>query len=109
VIIPFHTALLGEYLFTNHAAPAVVLYSAVDGLQAIGWILLSGAALKPNLLTKSEKSTLAMRNNYRNGYFALAIYTICAIVAFWFPLIVAHLITLIWVGWLIFGINIKGE
>ena len=36
VFIPFPTALLGEYLFTDHAAPAVVLYTAVDALQAIG-------------------------------------------------------------------------
>jgi len=109
VIIPFPTALLGEYLFTDHAAPAVVLYSAIDGLQAIGWILLSRAALKPNLLTKNEKSTLVMRGNHRNGYFALATYALCAIIAFWFPLAVALLLSVIWLGWLIYGINIKGE
>ncbi len=109
VIIPFPTALLGEYLFTNHAAPAVVLYAAINGLQAISWILLSRAALKPNLLTKNEKSTFTMRGNHRNGYFALAIYTICAIAAFWFPLTVALLISAIWLGWLIYGINMKSE
>jgi TMEM175 potassium channel family protein len=109
VVIPFPTALLGEYLFTNHAAPAVVLYAAANGLQAIGWILLSRATLKPNLVMNNEKSTLVMRNNYRSGYFALSIYTICAIVAFWFPLTVAFLISAIWVGWLIYSINIKSE
>jgi uncharacterized membrane protein len=40
VIIPFPTALLGQYLLTDYAAPAVVLYTAVDGLLVIGWILL---------------------------------------------------------------------
>jgi len=109
VIIPFPTALLGEYLFTDHASPAVVLYAAVDGLQALAWILLSQAALKPNLLTKNEKSTIAMQTNHRNGYYALAIYTICTILAFWFPLYIALLISLIWVGWLIYGINIKSD
>ena len=109
VIIPFPTALLGEYLFTDQAAPAVVLYSVVNGLQATGWILLSRAALKPNLLTKNEKSTLAMRGNHRNGYFALAAYSLCTIIAFWFPLAVALLLSVIWLGWLIYGINIKSE
>ena len=109
VILPFPTALLSEYLFTNHAAPAVVLYAAINVLNAISWILLSQTALKPNPLTKNEKSTHAMRTIQRNGYFALAIYTLCVIVAFWFPLVVALLLTAIWIGWLIFGINIKGE
>ena len=108
-VIPFPTALLGESLFTDHAAPAVVLYSAVNGLQALAWIFLTRAALGPKPLTKNEKSTLAMRINLRNGYFALAAYTILTILAFWFPLIIAFLISLIWVFWLIHGINIKNE
>lgn len=109
VILPFPTTLLSKYLFTNHAAPAVVLYAAINVLNAISWILLSQTALKPNLLTKNEKSTLAMRTNQRNGYFALTIYALCAIMAFWFPLVVALLLTAIWIGWLILGINTKGE
>jgi len=109
VVFPFPTALMGEYLLTDHAAPAVVLYSAVNGLQAIAWILLSRTALKPNLLTKNEKSTLVMRNSLRNGYFALIIYTVCAIVAYWFPLPIAIVITAIWIRWLILSINIKSE
>jgi len=109
VIIPFPTALLGEYLLTDHAAPAVVLYSAVNGLQALSWIFLTRSALGPHSLTKNEQSTLAMRTNLRNGYFALAAYTILTIFAFWFPLVIALLISLIWLFWLIHGINIKIE
>lgn len=109
VIIPFPTALLGENLFTDHSAPAVVLYSVVNGLQAAAWIFLTRTALGPNPLTKNEESTLAMRNNLRNGYFALAAYIILTILAFWFPLIIALLISLIWVFWLIHGINIKSD
>ena len=108
-IIPFPTALLGEYLFTDHAAPAVILYAAVNGLQAIAWIFLSRAALAPDPLTKNEKSTLVIRSNLRNGYIALATYTILMILAFWFPLIISILISLIWVGWLIHGINIRSN
>jgi uncharacterized membrane protein len=35
VIMPFPTALLGNSLFTDHAAPAVVLYSSIHVLQAL--------------------------------------------------------------------------
>lgn len=109
VILPFPTTLLSKYLLTNYAAPAVVLYAAINVLNAISWILLSHAALKPSPLTKNEKSTLAIRTNQKNGYFALIIYTLCAIMAFWFPQVSAFLLTAIWIGWLIFGMSIKGE
>src|SRR5262245_56351642 len=46
VFIPFPTSLLGEYLLTDHAAPAVVLYDFVLALQSIGWILMTGTAYK---------------------------------------------------------------
>jgi len=106
VFIPFPTALLGEYLLTDHSAPAVVLYSAVCGFQAIGWNLLFRAALKPNLLTKNEKSTVLIRQQRKYSYFAFAVYTACAVVALWFPRSIAIAISLIWIVWLILGISI---
>ncbi len=48
-----------------------------------------------------------MRGQLRNGYFALAIYTLCAILAFWFPRAIALVLTAIWVGWLVLSIRIK--
>ena len=109
VLIPFPTALLGEYLLTDQAAPAVVLYSATTGLQSLSWILLCRAALYPEALTKNEKSTLTMRQSQKTGYFALAIYLICAVLALWFPLAVALLISAIWIGWIILGVYIRSE
>lgn len=109
VIIPFPTSLLGTYLFTELAAPAVVLYAGINALNAIGWILLGRAALTPTLLTKNDQGTEVMRGNYRSGFFALGIYSLCAIAAFWFPLAIAIVLCFIWVGWLIYGINLKGE
>src|SRR5262245_19752501 len=49
VLMPFPTALVGEYLLTDHVAPAVVIYNAVTAVQAVGWILVSGAALRDRL------------------------------------------------------------
>jgi hypothetical protein len=48
-----------------------------------------------------------MRKGLKNGYFAFIFYTICAIIAFWFPITIAILISLTWMVWLIMSINIK--
>ena len=71
--------------------------------------MLTRTALKPRPLTKNHQSTLAMRANHRYSYYAFALYGACAIAAFWFPRTVAVAISLVWIVWLIAGINIKGE
>jgi uncharacterized membrane protein len=106
VFIPFPTSLLGAYIWTDHATPAVVLYNAVLAAQAIGWILVTGAALK-NHLIDDETSTLKMRENNRNGYGAFVLYALLAILAFWFPITVAIITTVSWIFWLILGIRMK--
>ncbi len=108
VFLPFPTALMGEFLFTNHAAPAVILYDSVMAFQAIGWILLSRTALTGQL-TRNDKSSTAMRQNQRFGYFAFIVYSLLAVAAFWFPLAIAVVTTLIWLFWLVYGIRIKQE
>lgn len=106
VFIPFPTSLLGEFLLTDHAAPAVVLYDAVLAAQAIGWILLSRTALK-NQLTKDDTSTSTMSGNNRNAYFAFAFYSLLSIVALWFPLAIAIVTTMSWIFWLMLGVRMK--
>ena len=108
VFIPFPTSLIGEYISTDHAAPAVILYDAVLSLQAIAWILISQAALK-NHLAKNEKSAVKIRENGKFGYFAFILYSICAITAFWFPLTIATITTITWIFWLIYSVNFTHE
>ena len=108
VFVPFPTALMGEYILTDYAAPAVVLYDAVLAIQGVAWVFLCGAALK-NELTKNGNSAMQMRVNRRNGYSAFIVYSLLAIIAFWFPLTVAIVTGLTWIFWLVFGINIKHE
>jgi uncharacterized membrane protein len=107
VLIPFTASLLGEYLLTDHASPAVVLYTAVDALQALAWIFLTQAALRPEPLTTGERARGAIQMARRNGFLAFAIYGVCTILAFWFPLAVAVIITATWVVWLILGIRAR--
>jgi uncharacterized membrane protein len=108
VFMPFPTSLLGEYILTDYAAPAVILYNSTMAIQAIGWVLMSGAARK-GLLGKNEKSTLAIRKNGQYGYFAFVLYTLFAIIACWFPFAIAITTIITWVFWLSVGINMKHE
>jgi uncharacterized membrane protein len=108
VFVPFPTSLLGEYLLSGHSAPAVILYNTVFALQAIGWILISRTVIK-NKLSKNEKSELEIQKNLKFGYYAFVLYSLCSIIAFWFPLTIAAVTTMIWIFWLILGINMKHE
>lgn len=104
VIMPFPTALVGEYLLTDHAAPAVVIYNSVTAVQSVAWILVSGAALRSRL-TKDDKSASLMRDNRRNGYAAFVVYSLLALIAVWFPLAIAIVTTILWTYWLIFSLR----
>jgi uncharacterized membrane protein len=98
VFMPFPTALVGEYLLTDHAAPSVVIYNAVTAVQAVSWILISAAAQR---LAKDEKSAALVRDSRRKGYIALVTYSLLALIAFWFPLTIAVVTTALWAYWLV--------
>jgi uncharacterized membrane protein len=108
VFIPFPTALMGDYLLTDHSSPAVILYVSTMAIQAVAWILLTTTALK-NQLGRDEKSIKTIRENRKYGYFAFIIYTVCVIIASWFPLVIAIITTCIWIFWLIVSISFTHE
>ena len=80
VSVPFTAGLLGEFLSTDHAGPAVVLYDAVLAVQAVGWILVDGAALNDRLAT-GDRAVAVLRNGRRNGYVAALFYALLAVAA----------------------------
>ena len=106
--VPFPTSLLGEYILTPHASPAVVLYNTVLAIQAVGWIALLGSASKHKLCS-SENSIQIINKNRKFGYFAFALYSLLAVVAIWLPLAAAIITTFTWIFWLILGNNMKNE
>ena len=108
VIIPFPASLLGEFLRTDHAAPAVVLYDAALALQSIGWMLLTGAALQGHLLSDAGAAS-KMRANRRNAYGAFLLYGMLAIAAFWLPIAMAVVTAATWIFWLILGIRMRHD
>jgi uncharacterized membrane protein len=109
VLLPFATSLLSENLFTNFATPAVVVYSAVNGLQALAWILLGHSARYPSSLARNDRSASIIHTSTKGSFIAFVIYSMLTILAFWFPLVVASSLGIIWIGWLIYGIKIKSE
>jgi len=109
VLLPFSTTLLSQYLFTDHATPAVVVYAAIMALQSLAWICLGHAALSPSPLTKNEMSTKTARAGLRSSYFSLTINAVLIVMAFWFPQVVALLLGVIWLGWLVYGLKIRSE
>jgi len=110
VFVPFPTSMLGEFVLTDRASPAVMLYSSVFALQAFGWTLMCTAALKKSrpLINTSIGKRYA-RENLNRSYYAFALYSVCAILAYWFPLIIAIFVALTWILWLVIGINLKND
>ena len=106
VSLPFPTALLGEFVGTDHAAPAVVLYNSVLVVQGVAWILVCSSALLKGLAV-DERAVAMLREGRRNGYWALALYGGLAIVAIWAPRTVAVITTLSWVFWLVLSIRLR--
>jgi uncharacterized membrane protein len=106
VSIPFPTGLLGDFLWTDHAAPAVALYNAVLAMAALGWVLVGNTALD-NHLVIDERSEAAVRDGRKNGYLAVGLYSLLAITALWFPVTAAILTTLTWIFWLALGIRLN--
>ncbi len=104
VFMPFPTWLVGEYLLTDHAAPAVVIYNSLTAVQSVCWSLVCGAVLR-NRLIRDEKSIGVVRDARRKGFFATVAYSLLALIAVWFPLTIAIVTTLLWGYWLTFSLR----
>lgn len=108
VFIPFPTSLLGTFVGTDHAAPAVVLYDAVLAFQALAWIAVTATAID-NGLADDEHATSMLRVQKRNGYFAFLLYALLALAALWLPLSVAIVTTATWIFWLTLSMRERGS
>jgi len=106
VFLPFPTSLLGEYLFTDHGTPAVILFNVCMVLNGVSWILFCSAAIHYQL-TRNEKAAGQMRTNRKHGYFAVLVYSGLTLMAFWFPISIAAIVTLLWIFWLIYGVRMS--
>ncbi len=108
VSLPFPATLLGAFLLTDHAAPAVVVYDAVLVLNAIAWVLFTGAAIRGHLAVDAEAEA-TLRVVHRRGYGATVLYGALTATALWLPLTAAVATTVTWIYWLIIGLRMKHE
>ena len=106
VFIPFPTALLGEFVWTDRAGPAVVLYNAVLALQSLSWLLLCNAVIAGRLAA-SDEGAEKIRANRRSGYGALVLYSALAVAALRVPMAAAVVTAASWMFWLVLGIRMK--
>lgn len=106
--LPFPTALMGEYISTDHSAPAVILFNFTLAISAAAWIMITRTAIADGL-GKSEKATKTLRQNGVFGIYAVALYTLFAVLAIWIPRTIAVTTTLTWILWLFAGIRIRHE
>jgi uncharacterized membrane protein len=107
VFMPFPTAFLADYIFTEYAVPAVVLYSFVNFMQAVAWTIMIRSAVYPVTLTKNDSAKEVLRRTCKISFYATIVYAICTVVAFFYPKVIAMAITLIWIMWLIWGLEFR--
>jgi uncharacterized membrane protein len=104
--IPFPTALLGKFVLSDRAAPAVVLYNAVLAAQAVSWIVIARSALHGGLARDADAQA-TLRMNERSGYGAMVLYSLLSIMAVWLPTLAAILTTATWIVWLVISLRAK--
>jgi uncharacterized membrane protein len=104
VCIPFTTSLLGAFILTDSAAPAVALYNGVLAAQALGWISIANAVLR-NQLWSNERAAAVVRERTRRGYEALGLYSGLALLGLWLPKTAAVITTSTWILWLTLSLH----
>ncbi len=103
-IIPFPTALMADYLNTEHAQTAIIVYSFSALLHNLAWILLFRVSLKPKLLLKNEASIDKHIKGMKNTHYGFFVYAAITALSFWFPIAAVVLISLSWFAWVVIGI-----
>jgi uncharacterized membrane protein len=108
VILPYPTALLAEYINTDSARTAILVYCLALVLHNVAWILLFQTILKPKSLSKNEAAKKIILKGRKHSIHGFIAYALIAILATWFPMIALCLLALLWVIWIIIGIFMSG-
>jgi fatty acid desaturase len=76
-------------------------------MQSVAWTIMMRSAVYPVPLCKNEHSKSVLKETYRISFYAIFVYAACTIIAFWFPQVIAMIITFIWIMWLFWGLHFK--
>jgi uncharacterized membrane protein len=107
--MPFPTALLAQYIGTDFAKPAIVLYCFGGVANSIGWNLLLYTVYKPKLLISNDKNIDLINTIRRSTQLGFIIYLISTILAFWFPIAALIMNLLLWIVWITLSITEKSK
>ena len=106
VVIPFPTQLLGQYLRTDEAAPAIVIYIAALAAIWLGWIVVTHTMIRGRL-AKDTRAAAALTRVVANSRAAFVLYSVLSVSASWFPITALLLTTLTWAFWLMASIRLR--
>lgn len=108
VVLPFATALLGEYLNTEYAQPAIVFYCFSALFHNIGWNVFFEATLKPVCLrTKTPEILAVLERSHTQARAAFPIYFALTCFALWFPKTAMVITTALWLQWIGMGLRAR--
>ena len=109
ITLPFFTTALAEYLKTDLAGPAITLYCGFSIIHSLSWMAIQDAILHPVSLCKPVVNLKKVKKVFNYTKLGLALDTFTFLLSFWFPITAFIIITLLYVGWLLLGTNLKEE
>lgn len=107
VLLPYPTSLLAEFIDSDSAQTAVMFYSSAIVLQNISWTLMFHSMLNPKDLSANQATRKVIVITRARCIYAFLVYLGITTVAYWFPMVALCLLALLWVVWIIVGININ--
>lgn len=105
ILIPFSTALLGQYIGTDYKIPVVVLFCFSSLLNSFAFIIWSHKLLKPVLLLDSKIDAKSFKNSIKATWTGFSIYCFTTLIAFWLPVTALVINTSILVLWIILSLK----
>ncbi len=100
-MVPFPTAMLGDYLLKPAAATAAAVYAGLFIVISLAYALLWWSAAYRRPLLAPGVSPVFRRQRMLANMTGLPVYTLALIVAFWNPLLSVALSGGLWVFWVV--------
>jgi uncharacterized membrane protein len=106
-IIPYPTSLLAEYINTDSAHTAVMIYCLSITLHSVAWILIFNSMIFPKDLTKDEHARKEVLKQRSNCVFGSFLYLGICTLAYWFPWIALFMMIALYFFWIYVAITTK--